>query len=104
MKIRTPNRHMLRCMIAIQEYRNYITITHRPGKLNNNADGLGSIAFPDFGQPWSYIERLIMLISHYRHGKSLPGQLFYQTYYSLRKTTRNINAIKLTGTTTDIHM
>ena len=47
MNIKTPNRHMLRWMIAIQEYRPYMTITHRPGKLHNNADGLSRMALPN---------------------------------------------------------
>lgn len=33
MNSKTPNRHLLRWMIAIQEYRTYRTITHRPGNF-----------------------------------------------------------------------
>ena len=47
MNIKTPNRHMLRWMLAIQEYRPYMTITHRPGKFHNNADGLSRMALPN---------------------------------------------------------
>ena len=38
---------MLRWMIAIQEYKPYMTITHRPGKFHNNADGLSRMALPN---------------------------------------------------------
>jgi hypothetical protein len=34
-------------MLAIQEYRPYMTITHRPGKMHNNADGLSRMALPN---------------------------------------------------------
>ncbi|MBW0484088.1 hypothetical protein O181_023803 [Austropuccinia psidii MF-1] len=38
--MRTPNRHMLRWKIAIQEYRGNITIVHKAGKIHKNADGI----------------------------------------------------------------
>ncbi|MBW0508400.1 hypothetical protein O181_048115 [Austropuccinia psidii MF-1] len=40
LKMKTPNRHMLRRQIAIQEYRGKITIVHKAGKNHKNADGL----------------------------------------------------------------
>ncbi|MBW0583177.1 hypothetical protein O181_122892, partial [Austropuccinia psidii MF-1] len=36
----TPNRHMLRCQIAIQEYRGNMTIVHKDGNIHKNGDGL----------------------------------------------------------------
>ncbi|MBW0513183.1 hypothetical protein O181_052898 [Austropuccinia psidii MF-1] len=36
----TPNRHMLRWQIAIQEYRGNITIFHKDGNIHKNSDGL----------------------------------------------------------------
>ncbi|MBW0546793.1 hypothetical protein O181_086508 [Austropuccinia psidii MF-1] len=39
-KMKTPNRHMLRCQIAIQEYRGNMTIIHKAGNIHKNADGL----------------------------------------------------------------
>ncbi|MBW0568416.1 hypothetical protein O181_108131 [Austropuccinia psidii MF-1] len=36
----TPNRHMLRWQIAIQEYRGNMTIVHKDGNIHKNADGL----------------------------------------------------------------
>ncbi|MBW0540181.1 hypothetical protein O181_079896 [Austropuccinia psidii MF-1] len=36
----TPNRHMLRWQIAIQEYRGNMTIAHRSENIHKNADGL----------------------------------------------------------------
>lgn len=33
-------------MLAIQEYRPYMSINHQPGKLHNNADGLSRMVLP----------------------------------------------------------
>ncbi|MBW0580071.1 hypothetical protein O181_119786 [Austropuccinia psidii MF-1] len=38
--MKTPNRHMLRWQIAIQEYRGNMTIVHKDGKIHKNANGL----------------------------------------------------------------
>ncbi|MBW0556285.1 hypothetical protein O181_096000 [Austropuccinia psidii MF-1] len=38
--MKTTNRHMLRCQIAIQEYRGNMTILYKEGKSHTNADGL----------------------------------------------------------------
>ncbi|MBW0535177.1 hypothetical protein O181_074892 [Austropuccinia psidii MF-1] len=38
--MKTPNRHMLRWQIAIQEYRGNRTIVHKSGNIHKNADGL----------------------------------------------------------------
>ncbi|MBW0570488.1 hypothetical protein O181_110203 [Austropuccinia psidii MF-1] len=38
--MKTPNRHMLRWKIAIQEYRGNMTIVHKSGNIHKNADGL----------------------------------------------------------------
>ncbi|MBW0535191.1 hypothetical protein O181_074906 [Austropuccinia psidii MF-1] len=38
--MKTPDRHMLRWQIAIQEYRGNMTIVHKPGNIHKNADGL----------------------------------------------------------------
>ncbi|MBW0508615.1 hypothetical protein O181_048330 [Austropuccinia psidii MF-1] len=40
LKMKTPNRHMLRWQIAIQEYRGKMTIVHESGNIHKNADGL----------------------------------------------------------------
>ncbi|MBW0539601.1 hypothetical protein O181_079316 [Austropuccinia psidii MF-1] len=40
LNMKTPNRHMLRWQIAIQEYRGNITIVHKSGNIHRNADGL----------------------------------------------------------------
>ncbi|MBW0488969.1 hypothetical protein O181_028684 [Austropuccinia psidii MF-1] len=40
LNLKTPNRHMLRWQIAIQEYRGYMTIVHKSGNNNENADGI----------------------------------------------------------------
>ncbi|MBW0501464.1 hypothetical protein O181_041179 [Austropuccinia psidii MF-1] len=40
LKMKTPNRHMLRWQIAIQEYRGNMTIAHKAGNIHKNDDGL----------------------------------------------------------------
>ncbi|MBW0469127.1 hypothetical protein O181_008842 [Austropuccinia psidii MF-1] len=40
LNMKTPNRHMLRWQIAIQEYRVNMTIVHKSGNIPKNADGL----------------------------------------------------------------
>ncbi|MBW0563190.1 hypothetical protein O181_102905 [Austropuccinia psidii MF-1] len=39
-KMKTPNRHMLRWQIAIEEYRSNMTIVHKDGNIHKNASGL----------------------------------------------------------------
>ncbi|MBW0553673.1 hypothetical protein O181_093388 [Austropuccinia psidii MF-1] len=40
LNMKKPNRHMLRWLIAIQEYRGNMTIAHKDGNIDKNADGL----------------------------------------------------------------
>ncbi|MBW0518801.1 hypothetical protein O181_058516 [Austropuccinia psidii MF-1] len=40
LNMKTPNRHMLRWKIAIEEYRGNMTIVHKSGNIHKNADGL----------------------------------------------------------------
>ncbi|MBW0510027.1 hypothetical protein O181_049742 [Austropuccinia psidii MF-1] len=40
LNMRTPNRHILRWQIAIQEYRGNMTIVHKDGNFHKNADEL----------------------------------------------------------------
>ncbi|MBW0518100.1 hypothetical protein O181_057815 [Austropuccinia psidii MF-1] len=40
LNMKTPNRHMLRWQIAIQEYRGNMTIVHKSGNIHKNEDGL----------------------------------------------------------------
>ncbi|MBW0579389.1 hypothetical protein O181_119104 [Austropuccinia psidii MF-1] len=40
LNMKTPNRHMLRWQIAIQEYRGNMTIGHKDGNVHKNSDGL----------------------------------------------------------------
>ncbi|POW23151.1 hypothetical protein PSHT_00455 [Puccinia striiformis] len=47
MNMKTPNRHMLRWQIAIQQYRGHMTIVHKPGIKHKNADGLSRWALPN---------------------------------------------------------
>ncbi|MBW0515259.1 hypothetical protein O181_054974 [Austropuccinia psidii MF-1] len=39
LNMNTPNRHMLRWKIAIKAYRGNMTIVHKDGNINKNADG-----------------------------------------------------------------
>ncbi|MBW0520367.1 hypothetical protein O181_060082 [Austropuccinia psidii MF-1] len=40
LNMKTPNRHMLRWQIAIQQYRGNMTIAHKAGNIHKNAYGL----------------------------------------------------------------
>ncbi|MBW0583803.1 hypothetical protein O181_123518 [Austropuccinia psidii MF-1] len=40
LNMKTPNRHMLRWQIAIQQYRGNMTIVHKAGNIHTNSDGL----------------------------------------------------------------
>ncbi|MBW0502812.1 hypothetical protein O181_042527 [Austropuccinia psidii MF-1] len=44
LNMKTPNRHMLRWQIAIQEYRGNITIVHKSGNIHKAAAGLSRLA------------------------------------------------------------
>ncbi|MBW0498680.1 hypothetical protein O181_038395 [Austropuccinia psidii MF-1] len=45
--MKTPNRHMLRWQIEIQEYRGNITIVHKDGNIHKNADELSRWPLPN---------------------------------------------------------
>ncbi|MBW0571920.1 hypothetical protein O181_111635 [Austropuccinia psidii MF-1] len=45
--MKTPNRHMLRWQIAIQEYRGNMTIVHKDENIHKNADGLQRWLLPN---------------------------------------------------------
>ncbi|MBW0514726.1 hypothetical protein O181_054441 [Austropuccinia psidii MF-1] len=47
LNMKTPNRHMLRCQIAIKEYRGNMTIVHNNGNIHKNADGLSRWPLPN---------------------------------------------------------
>ncbi|MEQ4601430.1 MAG: reverse transcriptase family protein, partial [Pseudomonas amygdali] len=45
--LKTPNRHMLRWQLAVQEYSGLMTIVHRAGATHGNADGLSRQPLPN---------------------------------------------------------
>ncbi|MBW0519997.1 hypothetical protein O181_059712 [Austropuccinia psidii MF-1] len=47
LNMKTPNRHILRWQIGIQEYRSNITIVHKDGNIHQNADVLSRWALPN---------------------------------------------------------
>ncbi|MBW0489754.1 hypothetical protein O181_029469 [Austropuccinia psidii MF-1] len=47
LNMKTPNRHILRWQIAIQEYRGNMTIVHKDGNIHNNADELSRWSLPN---------------------------------------------------------
>ncbi|MBW0577737.1 hypothetical protein O181_117452 [Austropuccinia psidii MF-1] len=47
LNMKTPNRHMIRWQIAIQEYRGNMTIFHKDGNVHKNADGLSRWPLPN---------------------------------------------------------
>ncbi|MBW0552286.1 hypothetical protein O181_092001 [Austropuccinia psidii MF-1] len=55
LNMKTPNRHMLRWKIAIQEDRGNMTIFHKHGNINKNADGLSRWTRPNNVDNPSYV-------------------------------------------------
>ncbi|MBW0587869.1 hypothetical protein O181_127584 [Austropuccinia psidii MF-1] len=47
LNMKTPNRHILRWQIAIQEYRANMTIVNKDGNIHKNADGLSIWPLPN---------------------------------------------------------
>ncbi|MBW0489461.1 hypothetical protein O181_029176 [Austropuccinia psidii MF-1] len=55
LNIKTPNRHILRWQISIQEYRCNMTIFHKSGKINKNADELSIWALANTPDSPAYV-------------------------------------------------
>ncbi|MBW0542746.1 hypothetical protein O181_082461 [Austropuccinia psidii MF-1] len=55
LNMKTPNRHILRWQIAIQEYRVNMTIVHNARKIHKNADGLRSCALANTPDNPAYV-------------------------------------------------
>ncbi|MBW0553384.1 hypothetical protein O181_093099 [Austropuccinia psidii MF-1] len=55
LNMKTPNRHMLRWQIAIQEYRGNMTIVHKAGNINKNSDGLSRWELPNTPDNPAYV-------------------------------------------------
>ncbi|MBW0472146.1 hypothetical protein O181_011861 [Austropuccinia psidii MF-1] len=53
--MKTPNRHILRWQIALQEYRGNMTIVHKAGNIFKNADGLSRWESPNTSDNPSYV-------------------------------------------------
>ncbi|MBW0490704.1 hypothetical protein O181_030419 [Austropuccinia psidii MF-1] len=55
LNLKTPNRHMLRWQISIQDYGGNMTIVHKSGNIHKNADGLSRWALPNTPDNYSYV-------------------------------------------------
>ncbi|MBW0493967.1 hypothetical protein O181_033682 [Austropuccinia psidii MF-1] len=55
LNMKTPNRHILRWQISIQEYRGNMTIVHKAGKIHKNADGLSMWALANTPDNPAYV-------------------------------------------------
>ncbi|MBW0588538.1 hypothetical protein O181_128253 [Austropuccinia psidii MF-1] len=55
LNMKTPNRHMLRWQIAIQEYRGKMTIVHKAGNIHKNDDGLSRWALANTPDNPAYV-------------------------------------------------
>ncbi|MBW0586929.1 hypothetical protein O181_126644 [Austropuccinia psidii MF-1] len=55
LNMKTPNRHMLKWQIAIQEYRGNMTIVHKAGNIHKNADGLSRWELPNTPDNHAYL-------------------------------------------------
>ncbi|MBW0588032.1 hypothetical protein O181_127747 [Austropuccinia psidii MF-1] len=57
LNVNTPNRHMLRRHIAIQEYRGNMTIVHKAGNILQNSDGFSRLELPYTPENFAYIPK-----------------------------------------------
>ncbi|MBW0518587.1 hypothetical protein O181_058302 [Austropuccinia psidii MF-1] len=57
LNVNTPNRHMLRWHIAIQEYRGNMTIVHKAGNILKNSDGFSRWELPNTPENHAYIPK-----------------------------------------------
>ncbi|MBW0557402.1 hypothetical protein O181_097117 [Austropuccinia psidii MF-1] len=55
--MKTPSRHMLRWQIAIQEYRENMTIVHESGNIHKNADGISRWALANTTENPSWVQQ-----------------------------------------------
>ncbi|MBW0536362.1 hypothetical protein O181_076077 [Austropuccinia psidii MF-1] len=55
LNMKTPNRHMLRWQILIQEYRGNKTIAHKEGNIHKNSDGLSRWALANTPDNPAYV-------------------------------------------------
>ncbi|MBW0560274.1 hypothetical protein O181_099989 [Austropuccinia psidii MF-1] len=55
LNMKTPNGHMLRWQISIQEYKGNMTIVHKAGNIQKNADGLSRWELPNTSDNPSYV-------------------------------------------------
>ncbi|MBW0566919.1 hypothetical protein O181_106634 [Austropuccinia psidii MF-1] len=55
LNMKTPNRHMLKWQIAIQEYRENMTIVHKSGNTHKNADGIRRWALANTPENTSWV-------------------------------------------------
>ncbi|MBW0531521.1 hypothetical protein O181_071236 [Austropuccinia psidii MF-1] len=55
LNMKTPNRHILRWQIAIQEHRGNMTIPHKAGNIHKNADGLSRWALANTPDSPAYV-------------------------------------------------
>ncbi|MBW0550863.1 hypothetical protein O181_090578 [Austropuccinia psidii MF-1] len=55
LKIKAPNRHILRWQIATQEYRGNMTIVHKAGNIHKNANGLRILSLANTPDNSAYV-------------------------------------------------
>ncbi|MBW0586909.1 hypothetical protein O181_126624 [Austropuccinia psidii MF-1] len=55
LNMKTPNRHILRWQIGIQEYRGNMTIVHKAGNIHKNADRLSRWALANTPDNPAYV-------------------------------------------------
>ncbi|MBW0592357.1 hypothetical protein O181_132072 [Austropuccinia psidii MF-1] len=56
LNMKTPNRHMLRWQIALQEYRGNMTIVHKDGNIHKNAVGMSRCPLPNNVDNPAYVQ------------------------------------------------
>ncbi|MBW0576216.1 hypothetical protein O181_115931 [Austropuccinia psidii MF-1] len=67
LNMKTPNRHMLRWQISIQEYRGNMTIVHKYGNIHKNSDGLSRWALENTPENAAWVPQ----VEHHIEGISV---------------------------------
>ncbi|MBW0578755.1 hypothetical protein O181_118470 [Austropuccinia psidii MF-1] len=89
--MKTPNRHMLRWQISIQEYRGDMTIAHKSGNIYKNADGLSRWALENTPENTAWVPQE----QHHIEGICVPdiGTEFFNQVKESYKMDKNFNIL-----------
>ena len=91
--LKTPNRHMFRWQLAIQEYRGRMTISHRAGALHMNADLLSRHPLPNDANNPAGVDEVDMVEIFGLHVVDLASEFFAEVAEGYAKC-KDLNMIR----------